>query len=47
MRGALGQQGIRFDFWATGFYQGLTGDPGGGRTGLAASGIAPARRCQP
>jgi len=27
--------------------QGLTGDQGGGRTSLAASGVAPARRCQP
>jgi len=26
--------------------QGLTGDQGGGRTSLAASGVAPARRCQ-
>jgi len=38
LRGALGQQGIRFNFWATGFYQDLlqgAGNDEGGFTGRA------------
>jgi hypothetical protein len=37
-RGALGQHGIGFDFWATGFYQDLLEGAGATTTGTSAAG---------